>query len=91
MDDNRFDKIEVKIDKLDDRLDKIDVTLAAQHESLKLHMKRSDMLEASIKPLETFMDRIKFVGAILGMLGGLIVGLGEAGLLHPLLQYLTQR
>ena len=90
MSDERFDKIEIKIDKLDERLDKIDVTLAAQHESLKSHMKRTELLEAQVKPLNIFMDRIKFTGVILGILGGTIVGLGEAGILKAILEYFAK-
>ena len=40
MDDSndRFDKLDNKIDKIADHLSSIDSTLAAQHESLKIHI-----------------------------------------------------
>lgn len=63
-------RIESKIDKLDDRLDGIDKILVKQETNLALHMKRSDALEAQIKPLQTHVDGI----------GGILKGLGLLGL-----------
>lgn len=94
---NRFDKLEVKVDRLDARLDSIDINLveqngilAAQHESLKEHMKRSDMLEAKVLPIEKFHDRVKFTGILLFSLGGLLVGLSELGVLSYLMKLLSR-
>lgn len=50
-----FQRIDGKLDKLDERLDKSDAVLAqyqeilaAQHDSLKEHMRRTDLLETKI-------------------------------------------
>lgn len=51
MDDQRLDRIETKIDHLVDKVGSIDATLAAQHESLKAHMRRTELLEIAIIPL----------------------------------------
>ncbi len=51
-DSKRLERIESKIDKLDSRIDTIDITLAGQHVSLKTHIKRSDLLEAKMEPVE---------------------------------------
>lgn len=51
-DENRIIRIEDKIDKMSEKLNSIDSTLALQHESLKTHIKRTDLLEAAIKPLQ---------------------------------------
>lgn len=74
MDDRRLERIENKVDDLADHLSKIDVTLSAQHESLKHHIKRSDLLESEVKPLKRKIymaeGALKVIGVLLG-LGGL--------------------
>lgn len=58
-----------KLDKLDERIDNIDITLAKQHVSLELHIKRTDLNEqalelmaqetnARLKKLESSKDMI---------------------------------
>lgn len=49
---NIEDKLEKKIDKLFDKVASIDSTLAAQHESLKEHIRRTELLETRIEPIE---------------------------------------
>lgn len=66
MSDNKLDKIEAKIDKIQDRLSSIDITLAAQHESLKTHIKRTDLLEMKLEPAE---KHVIAVNALLRVLG----------------------
>lgn len=70
-------RIENKIDALTDRLSSIDATLAAQHESLKYHIHRTDLLEAKVEPLESFKD--KFAGSLklislVAMIAGIVEG-----------------
>lgn len=74
MDDHRLNdskkmsRIEDKIDKISDKIHSIDVTLAAQHESLKIHIKRTDLLEKKADKLEMVVSRtdgaLKLVVAI---------------------------
>lgn len=68
MQDDRLNRIESKVDKLDDHLGSIDVTLAAQHESLKLHIKRTELLEMQLEPVKkhvaTVNGAIKFIGVL---------------------------
>lgn len=52
MVDDKLTRIENKIDKIHDRINAIDVTLAQQHESLVHHIKRTDLLENKIAPIE---------------------------------------
>lgn len=73
MDDNRLNRIESKIDTVTDKVDTINQILAQQHESLKYHIKRTDLLEQQIAPLRrrdiniTFMIQlIIYIAAILG-------------------------
>lgn len=70
---NKFDKLDIKIDKIQDRLTSIDVTLAAQHESLKLHIKRTNLLEQKLRPVE---DHVTVVHGVLKLLGLATVLLG---------------
>lgn len=56
--DNRFDKLELKLDKLDERLDGVDKTLIRQEGNLAEHMRRSDMLEQKLIPVESHVSRI---------------------------------
>lgn len=61
-----LDRLETKIDKLDTRLDSIDVTLAAQHVSLKEHMRRTELLEDAVVPLKKHVGRIQGAFAFIG-------------------------
>ncbi len=68
---NSLERIEMKIDKLDSHLSMIDVTLAKQHEQLVYHIRRTDVLEESVKPLSavlvfsTILLKIVAVAALL--------------------------
>lgn len=66
MDDRRFERIEQKLDSVSDRLSSIDTTLAAQHESLKQHMKRSDLLEAQVEPLKRHVAMVEGIARAIG-------------------------
>lgn len=76
MDDQRLDRIEGKLDKISTRMGNIDVTLAAQHVSLKEHMRRSDLLEAKLQPIERQKYMIDGMLKLVGMLA-VIVGIAE--------------
>lgn len=75
MDDRRLERIEVKIDDVSDRIGSIDATLAAQHVSLELHIKRTNLLEEKLAPVERHVamlnGALKLLG-ILAVLGGLL-------------------
>jgi hypothetical protein len=70
MDDKKLDRIETKIDKLDSRLDSVDVTLAKQHESLKDHIRRTELLEQEIKPVAKHVAIMNFLGKVAFVLLG---------------------
>lgn len=77
MSDEKLDKIEAKIDKIQDKIGSIDVTLAAQHESLKIHIKRTDLLEKKVenveRPLIMIRGALQLVG-VLAMIAAIIEG-----------------
>lgn len=66
--DTRFDKLDQKIDKIVDKQGEMAVILAAQHESLKQHMRRTALLEDAIEPIKRHVYMIngglKLIGAI---------------------------
>lgn len=76
MDDRRLERIEKKIDDLTDHLSNIDTTLALQHESLKHHIKRTNLLEKKIEPIESHVKLLqglfKIVSAISVMTGAIL-------------------
>ena len=80
MSDEKLSKIEDKIDQVKEHIASIDITLAGQHESLKAHMRRSDLLErhlemvqAEIKPIERHVTMVNGALKLLG-LTSIIVG-----------------
>ncbi len=57
-----------KLDEMDKRLDNIDVTLAKQHVSLEEHIKRTNLLEEKLDPVE---KHVHGVNVILKLFGGI--------------------
>ena len=68
MSDERFNKLDSKIDKLDERLDSIDKTLVRQEEQLAYHIKRTNLLEADLKPVKRHVAHIEGVFKFLGIM-----------------------
>lgn len=58
-DDKKLDRIENKLDAIALRVNNVDITLAAQHESLKDHIRRTEILEEEIKPIKAHVDGLK--------------------------------
>jgi len=73
----KLDKIEAKIDKIQEKMSNIDVTLAAQHESLKLHIKRTDLLERKMEPVEKHVAMVHGALKLLGFIA-LLAGIAES-------------
>lgn len=72
-------RVEDKLDKVADDISHINVTLAKQEVSLSEHIKRTNILEAKIEPIEKHMlminGALKFVGGIalfIGIIEGLL-------------------
>lgn len=63
---SEFDKIDSKLDKIVEDINEINITLAAQHEQLKEHIKRSDLLEAKLDPIEKKITMIEGAGKLVG-------------------------
>lgn len=74
-DDKRLERIELKLDDVADEQARMNVILGQQHISLKEHVRRSNLLEAQMKPLQKHVYMVegffKYVGAIAVILGAL--------------------
>ena len=66
--DERFDKLEGKLDKLDERLDNVDKHLAVYNEQLGYHIRRTNILERKLEPVE---DHVKFINGLIKVLLGI--------------------
>lgn len=75
-DDKRLQRIEDKLDDAAHRITSIDVTLAAQHVSLREHIKRSDLLEAQMKPIERKINMVEGALKLIGLIA-VLVGIAE--------------
>lgn len=59
-----------KINKLDERMDESNIILAKQEVSLSEHIKRTNILEDKIEPVER---HVQLVNSILKIIGGIAV------------------
>lgn len=64
-----------EIKKLDSRLDSIDITLAKQHVSLDEHIRRTELLENKVDPIEKHVVFVNAAFKILSAVGAIILGL----------------
>lgn len=71
-------RIEDRLERVEAILQRMDVTLAAQHVSLENHIRRTELLEESVRPIEKHVAVVGAIGKILLGSGGVlsIIGLG---------------
>lgn len=73
-----MDKLHEKIDKIHDRLGAIDITLARNTDSLVEHVRRTELLEDSLKPIQKHVSHaegaLKLVG-FLSILAGITLAI----------------
>lgn len=76
---SKLDKIDAKIDRIQEKISSIDVTLAGQHEQLKLHIKRTNLLEKKLEPVErhvtsvnALLKVIMYMAAVAAIVEGII-------------------
>lgn len=72
---NELNYLSDRLDKIDNELDDINKVLVIQEENLKLHMRRSELLEEQVRPLNQMLwasygvlGLITFIGTVLGIL-----------------------
>lgn len=85
--DDKLERIEGKLDKVVDHIGSIDVTLAAQHVSLKEHIRRTEILEQELAPIKTHVNMISGALKLIGLLAA--IGAGAEGVVS-LLTYLRK-
>lgn len=61
------DRILDKLDKLQENMNEMDKTLVRNTDSLELHMKRTDLLEESIKPIRKHVLMAEAVLKLMGL------------------------
>lgn len=77
---SKLDKIDSKIENVDSRLNEMDKTLVKQELNLAEHMRRTDLLENKLEPVEKHVERmqgaLKLV-VIIGTIVGIAVGIAK--------------
>lgn len=75
----KVEKLDEKLDKVSERLNSIDITLAVNTESLVEHIKRTNLLEAELKPvskhvimMETGFKIVGIICSVLAFLAGVV-------------------
>lgn len=63
---------EAKIDKILEKIHSIDITMARNTASLEAHMKRTDLLEKKLEPVENHVSMINAGVKLLGAVGAII-------------------
>jgi flagellar motor component MotA len=63
---------EAKIDKILEKIHSIDITLARNTASLELHMKRTDLLEKKLEPVEAHVSLINASFKVFGAVGAVV-------------------
>ena len=74
--DLHMNNVNSKLDKLDGRMDNVDVTLVKQQSILDEHVRRTNVLEAKVEPLQTMNLQVKTLLKI----GAVIMATGAGGL-----------
>lgn len=62
------------LSKIEDRLDSIDKTLVKQETNLEEHMRRTEIMEDKINPIEAHVHQMRGAGKLLGLLA-LVAGI----------------
>lgn len=65
----KLDAVEEKLDKITEHLSSIDVTLAVNTASLVEHVKRTNLLEAELKPVSKHVVMMESAFKIIGVVG----------------------
>ena len=72
-----FGRLFDKLEKIEARLDEMAFTLVEQEINLREHMRRSEMLEQKLEPVEKHVEQVKGVGTFLTYLG-IVAGVAAA-------------
>lgn len=76
MSEQKLERIENKLDRLVDQQGEIGVHIAEIKKDLKYHIKRTDLLEADVKPIKKHVSNVHAILKLVGMLS-LLAGVAE--------------
>lgn len=54
----QLNKIEKKVDNIDERIDSIDTHMAVYNQELKDHIRRTELLEEAVKPIQDHVSKV---------------------------------
>lgn len=77
--DKRLERIEKKVDDTNEHLSSIDITLAAQHQSLRDHIRRTALLEQELKPIKKHVNMVDGVVKFLAVVATVLAVLKALG------------
>lgn len=69
---DELQKIEDKIDKIDSKLDSVDVHLAVYNEQLKIHIKRTELIEQDLIPIKAHVHQVRGAGLLLSIIATVV-------------------
>ena len=72
FDDRRLERIELKLDHAADHLNSIDITLTAQNVTLNEHIRRTNLLEKKLAPIEKHVAMLNGVFKFLGIIATIV-------------------
>ena len=72
MSDDQITRIENKVDSIVERIGSIDVTIGKQEVSLSEHIRRTEILETRIEPIEKNMNYIHGVLKLIGLIATVV-------------------
>lgn len=72
--------IRAKVDRMDERLDSIDKTLTLNTQSLVEHVKRTNILEQKLEPVERHVALVNATAKVLSVLFSILLGAKALGL-----------
>ena len=82
--DDRLERIENKLDKVVGDIGEIKETTAKQQVSLDYHIKRTDMLEEKLEPVEA---HVHMISSVFKIIGGIAVVAGIVSVIIQILSY----
>lgn len=81
---DKLERIENKIDKIVEDISEIKTITAKQQVSLDYHIKRTDLLEEKLEPVES---HVKLISAFFKIIGGIAVIAGIVSVIIQVLSY----
>lgn len=82
------EKLENKLDKIVDHISSIDITLAKQQVTLDDHIRRTEILEDALKPIQRQYWVRSGIVALIGLLAAILSGLAGIPIVLQLLHKL---